>query len=190
MEKHILLKFKDTEPSNPETINKYFQYCRLRDKDYINNISNLDEIVYRGNYIVINVKERYRYKPIPVKVILNDLIVEPGQQSNVPKKDVMQKHRSELEEITGRDIFSEIYPLILALDDKIKELYFEKFKNSVYISKKVMNDYKQNNGMTIKSLLSILRYLINTVYPEEIMGDRGVTCSITLNNDTISYNMD
>lgn len=199
--KHIILKLKPTSDnedksseSNDKKKSNYFPYVRFRDNDLIDNVENGDKVIYKGDSIIINVAERYRYKPIPVKVYLKPTDLK----SNVPRginyfkfedEGSFQDHREELEKICGRDVFNEIYPLWQAYNDKIQELYMESFKDSCFVSQRVINEYKKVNGLTIKSLLQILNHLIKVVYPEEIMGDMGISCSLSLDNDTVSYNM-
>jgi hypothetical protein len=196
--KYILLKIRN---DNPENINdkisdpkKYFPYTRLRDIS-LNDVLNRDDVVYNGDYIIIYVTERYRYTPIPIKVYLTPT----KKKSNVPKSidyfkfdndDEFQSIRIKLEQICKRDVFDEIYPLQRKYTEKIRSLYFESFKNANYVDKKIIDDYNKMNGLTIGSLLSILRYLIETIYPDKVMGDMGVTCQIQLNGNIISYNMD
>lgn len=202
----IVLKFKP-HLDNLEYYSGYeegdtmFPYIKLRDKECINDLLNGDEIIYKGDYVIINVEERYRYVPIPIKVFLNDAIVKNSDKSNIPKAvnynkfthmETFKNDRKELEECCGRDVFSELHPLITSLDNKIRKIHFESFKKNngcIYVDKRVMANYKKNNGLTILNLLNILRHLINTVYPANTIDDQGVTCHIGLTNDTISYNM-
>lgn len=104
----------------------------MREKSLKSEISNLKEIIYTEDYIIINVTERYRYNPIPVKIRLNNDKINKNTKSNVPENVLYYKIQDyidqyifkptkELSEIYDTDISNELYPLITKLKDKSKE---------------------------------------------------------------------
>ncbi len=182
----INLKFKD----NNDT------YFNMRNQDLFSQITNGQDIVFKGDELTINVTERYRYVPIQVKVLFH----ESEKNTRLPEAfdyfeydyltEKFQQIRQELSHNLDRDVFDEIYPPFKEFSNKLTSLNIESLGECFYIHREMIDEYKKNNGVTLEMLLKIMRVLLETIYPEEVMGDIGLTTELVIKDGVVSYESD
>lgn len=184
---HIVhLKFKDSNQT----------YFNIRDINLVNEITNSQDIVFTGNELIINVTERYRYIPIRVKVLFHETNVKtrlPEGFNYFQYDDLnerFQQIRQELSNNLGRDVFDDIYPSFHKYNNKLIKLNIESLGECIYTSQEIIDEYKKNNGVTLKMLLKVMRVLLETIYSEEVMGDIGITSELVIMDGILSYESD
>ena len=180
------LKFKDPNET----------YFNMRNNNLINEITNGHDIVFMGNELTINVTERYRYIPIQVKVLFH----ESDKNTRLPEEfdyfeyddltERFQQIRQELSKNLDRDVFTEIYPLFKEFNTKLIKLNIESLGDCIYTDQEMIDEYKKKNGVTLEMLLKVMRVLLETIYPEEVMGDIGITTELVIKEGVVSYECD
>ncbi len=185
-QKIIHLQFKNSEDT----------YFNMRNSDLINNITNGQDIVFSGNELTINVTERYRYIPTQVRVLFH----ESDKNIRLPEgfdyfeyDDLMERFqqiRQELSMNLDRDVFAELYPSFKEFNNRLTKLNIESLGECFYTDQEIIDEYKKNNGVTLEMLLKIMRVLLETIYPEEVMGDIGITTELVVKEGIVSYESD
>lgn len=182
----IHLKFKDNDDT----------YFNMRNKDLINQITNGQDIIFKDSELTINVTERYRYIPIQVKVLFH----ESDKHTRLPEEfdyfeyedltERFQQIRSELSKNLDRDVFAEVYPSFKEFNNKLTKLNIESLGECFYTDQEMIDEYKKNNGVSLEMLLRVMRVLLETIYPEEVMGDIGITPELIIKDGVVSYESD
>lgn len=197
-QKIIHLKFKDNDLDGSDSTDSS-EYFNMRNGNLINYIINGQDIVFIGDELIIDVTERYRYIPIKVKVLFHES-ESYGVTTRLPEAfdyfeydDVterFQQIRKELSSNLDRDVFNEVYPLFKEYNNKLTNLNIESLGECFYTNQEIIDEYKKNNGVTLEMLLKIMRVLLETIYPEEVMGDIGITTELIIKDGIVSYDMD
>jgi len=171
-------------------------YFSLRDCDQSENVGDLDDVVFTGDTITVNVTERYRYSPIKVIVGLSDAL---PVGNNLRKVDYFKptekldrefdRKRDRATRETGQDPFQDIWPKHYDNKKQLTEAYLAGLE--FYLNDRaVQTSYRSDGHLTKRTLFLLLRKLLNAIYPVSTMGDLGVTCRITIEHGVVSYNMD
>lgn len=126
-------------------------------------------VVFRGDYIYLNIVGSHTDVPIRVKVALRGVHVTPNLHSMAAAPHVVELRAmiARFNFARDRETFNEVYESYVRLEELLTKLYIQSSR-FVHSSHKIMDDYKRHDGLTMYRLFYLIRKCLVTFYPDSV----------------------